>query len=292
MPDPARILRFDRFVFHTDSGELRSGAGSVRLEPQPAKVLALLAARSGQVVSREEIQRAIWPEGTFVDFERGLNYCVAKIRTALDDSATEPRFIETLPRRGYRFLAPVDSAPTETSPPPAAFAAPATALPRARLLPPWAGFALLGVAIAGLGAAAWLGLRPERPTIAVARFDDEVGRPELDRLAQAVTDAVVVELARPPARWSVIGNAAILRTARSFRDLDAIRTALDADLIILGQVQEADGRVRVLVHLIRARDQKHLWAERFTPGPAGNGDFAEEIGRSVRAALERLGPGP
>ncbi len=280
------IFRFDRFVFHGDSGELRTGAGIVRLEPQPSKVLALLAARSGHVVSREEIQRVVWPEGTFVDFEHGLNYCVAKIRAALDDSAAEPLFIETLPRRGYRFLAPVEIVPEEASPP--AAVQPAAARWRARFLPLSAWLAVISVLAGGLAAAAWLGLRRERPTIAVARFDDEVGRPELDRLAQAVTDAVVVELARAPAPWSVIGNASILRTARSFRDLEAIRAALAADFIILGQIQEADGGVRVLVHLIRARDQKHLWAEAFTRGSADGGGFAEEVGRSVHAALERV----
>src|SRR5260370_5652903 len=102
------VLRFDRFEFQVDSGELITLDSRVRLEPQPAKLLALLACRPGELVSREELQREIWPADTFVDFERGINYCIRSIRRALDDSAAAPRFIETLPRRGYRFLPAVE----------------------------------------------------------------------------------------------------------------------------------------------------------------------------------------
>ena len=91
------------------AGELRRGGMTTRLEPQPARVLAMLVERAGEVVTRAELQQHVWSGDTFVDFERGLNYCVAQIRTALGDSASSPRFIETLPRRGYRFIAPVDA---------------------------------------------------------------------------------------------------------------------------------------------------------------------------------------
>src|SRR6185503_7493612 len=99
-------LRFGAFELELQSGELRRSGVRVHLQQQPAKVLALLAARSGELVTREEIQREVWGE-TFVDFEQGLNYCVKQIRAALGDAAETPRYLETLPRRGYRFLAPV-----------------------------------------------------------------------------------------------------------------------------------------------------------------------------------------
>lgn len=286
-------LRFDRFTFHPLSGELRAGSGEpVRLEPQPAKVLALLAGRAGQLVTREELQREVWPDGTFVDFERGLNYCIAKIRAALGDSAAEPKFVETLPRRGYRFLAAVeaggedekdlkdpkdgkDEKKDDGRP------AQASAIP----LP-----AILAMVVAVLTAfgAIWFGRQrmPEHPTIAVARFDNESGRGELDREAQVLTDSIVEALTHPPGRWSVIGNAAILRTPRSFRDLGAIRSALDADLIVLGQLQESEGQDRVLVHLIRASDQKHLWANRFPLDGTGWRGIEANVVRTLRAAVE------
>ena len=107
-------LRFGPFELDVRSGELRRNGTTVRLQPQPLKVLLLLAGRPGEVVTREEIQAEIWPAGTFVDFEQSLNFCIRQIRAALRDDANAPRYVETLPRRGYRWVAgPVQS---ETSP--------------------------------------------------------------------------------------------------------------------------------------------------------------------------------
>lgn len=100
-------LRFDPFELDLAGGELRKGGQPIRLQPQPLKVLMLLAGRAGELVSREEIQKDVWPDDTFVDFDQGLNYCIRHIRAALGDTAGAPRFIETVPRRGYRFLAAV-----------------------------------------------------------------------------------------------------------------------------------------------------------------------------------------
>src|ERR1700730_5725099 len=102
-------LRFDGFELDLAGGELRKGDALIRLQPQPLKVLMLLASPAGQLVSREEIQKQIWTDDTFVDFDQGLNYCVRQIRAALRDDAEVPQFIESVPRRGYRFLASVES---------------------------------------------------------------------------------------------------------------------------------------------------------------------------------------
>jgi DNA-binding winged helix-turn-helix (wHTH) protein/Flp pilus assembly protein TadD len=99
--------RFDRFELDADTGDLRCGDGPVKLQPQPLKVLTCLVEHAGRLVTRDELQAAIWGDDTFVDFQRGLNFCVAQIRSALGDDATAPRFIQTVPRRGYRFIAPV-----------------------------------------------------------------------------------------------------------------------------------------------------------------------------------------
>jgi DNA-binding winged helix-turn-helix (wHTH) protein/TolB-like protein len=101
--------RFAELELDASTGELSGPAGRRRLEPQPARVLALLLARAGELVTREEIRREVWPD-THVDFDQGLNYCIRQIRTALGESAEAPRFIETLPRRGYRFVVPVERA--------------------------------------------------------------------------------------------------------------------------------------------------------------------------------------
>jgi TolB-like protein len=109
MSGPTTILRFDSFELDTGSGELRRHGDRIKLPPQPFRILDLLVRRSGEVVTRAEIREHIWCDDTFVDFEQGLNFCIRQIREALGDTAVTPRFIETLPRRGYRFLLPVET---------------------------------------------------------------------------------------------------------------------------------------------------------------------------------------
>ncbi|HEX8813237.1 MAG TPA: winged helix-turn-helix domain-containing protein, partial [Terracidiphilus sp.] len=110
MSDSANILRFDQFELDASAGELRRNGDRIKLPPQPFRVLELLVRRSGEVLTREEIRKRVWQEDTFVDFEQGLNFCIRQIREAVGDTAGTPRFIETLPRRGYRFLVPIEAA--------------------------------------------------------------------------------------------------------------------------------------------------------------------------------------
>jgi DNA-binding winged helix-turn-helix (wHTH) protein/WD40 repeat protein len=109
-PEP-RLLRFGPFELDTRTAELRRAGARVKLQLQPARVLALLASQPGRLHTREEIQQQVWSDGTYVDFEQSLNFCIRQIRAALGDHAGTPRYVETLPRRGYRFIAPVDSVP-------------------------------------------------------------------------------------------------------------------------------------------------------------------------------------
>ena len=104
----ARILRFDAFELNLRAGELRKRGVKVRLHGQPVQVLALLLESAGQLVTREELRAALWSADTFVDFDHSLHNAIARIREVLADSAETPRYIETLPRRGYRFIAPVE----------------------------------------------------------------------------------------------------------------------------------------------------------------------------------------
>lgn len=263
------MFRFEGGTFDPASGELVVGGSRSRLEPQPARALALLLERRGEVVPRDELARRIWPAETHVDFDRGLNYCVAQLRQALGDSAETPRFIETLPRRGYRFLL--------AEPPRSA---------RPRSPGRWIG-AALGAALLGLAAWGILRSRAEAaPVIAVMAFDNETGRPEADRLAGNLTDAVVERLARRPERFAVVGNAAILRTRRSFRDVREVAATLGAGYVVLGQVQEVDGKVRILAHLLRGGDETHLWASRFALGQGGEAELERRVAEAVHAAAD------
>ena len=107
-PPGPRTIRFGVFELDLKAGELRKQGLKIKLQEQPFQILVMLLERPGEVVTREEIQQKLWPADTFVDFEHGINAAVKRLREALDDSADNPRFVETLPRRGYRFIAPVD----------------------------------------------------------------------------------------------------------------------------------------------------------------------------------------
>jgi cholera toxin transcriptional activator len=134
-PNNSRIARFGVFELDLDARELRKSGVKLRLQDQPFQVLALLLERAGAVVTREELRQKLWPSDTFVDFDHSLNTAINKVREALGDSASSPRFVETLARRGYRFIAPVqnDAPPAGVqsagvlSPPPTAVSALATA---------------------------------------------------------------------------------------------------------------------------------------------------------------------
>jgi len=141
-----RVVRFGMFEADLSKGELRKRGRKVPLQDQPFQVLALLLRQPGELVTREEVQRALWPADTFVEFEHSVNTAIKKLRQALGDSADNPRFIETLPRKGYRFIAPVNGLGAAT---PAAAPAPAR---RPFLL--WAAAALSVIVAAA--AAAWV----------------------------------------------------------------------------------------------------------------------------------------
>jgi len=111
------LLRFGVFELNLDLEEIRKNGSLLRLPPQPFKLLAMLASRSGQVVTRDEIQQQLWGSDTFIDFEQGVNKCIKQIRTVLGDNPENPLYIETLPRRGYRFLAPVRTKMVPAPPP-------------------------------------------------------------------------------------------------------------------------------------------------------------------------------
>jgi eukaryotic-like serine/threonine-protein kinase len=189
---PHRVVRFGVFEADLKSGELRKHGVRVRLQDQPFQVLAFLLQRPGGVVTRDEIQRALWPADTFVDFDHGLNKAINRLRDALGDSADTPRFIETLPKRGYRFIAALEVTPPATPPaqqvdqiavptvPPVEGRPPTTQRSRARL---W--IAISAVVVAAGGAAAYFARshRPvltERDAVVLADFDNRTGDAAFD----------------------------------------------------------------------------------------------------------------
>jgi DNA-binding winged helix-turn-helix (wHTH) protein/TolB-like protein len=273
-------VTFGLFEFDPDSGLLLREGQPVRLQPQPARVLAILIAHAGTVVPRQTLRQQVWADGTFVDFERGLNFCIAQIRSALGDTADSPRFIETLPRRGYRFIAPVA---TRSMP---ERAAPHAREPSASWMP-LAGLLVFALATAVLVAATWRGGMFGQPVrIAVVPFDNETGMDDFDLIAKSVADATVARLASAErvGRFSIIGNAAALHQPRAFRDLKRIGADLHADYIVLAQMKRDASQVRLIAHLIRIADEAHVWAQTYD-APSFTLPVQSEIAESIAGAV-------
>jgi DNA-binding winged helix-turn-helix (wHTH) protein/TolB-like protein len=280
----SRRYRFGLFAFDAAAGELRRDGELVRLQGQPAVALGCLLANAGRVVTREELQKAIWGDETHVDFERGLNFCIGQLRAALEDDADTPRYVRTIPRRGYQFIGAVEVAggvevagEVETVAEKGGVGERAGRQPAAQassgpgespIFLPRVAFACLMLLLlaASLAAGYWLHARAigkKVPTVAVLRFDNETADPTVTRFSDGLTDSVVERLtAESEGRYDVIGNAAILRLPREQRDLQAIAASLGANYVVLGQVQSNGAQTRILAHLIRLPDQKHLWVVR------------------------------
>jgi eukaryotic-like serine/threonine-protein kinase len=215
----SQVIRFGPFELTLDTGELRRAGRLIKLPPQPSKVLVEIVNRAGRLVTREEIRQKVWGEETFVDFETGLNHCINQIRTALGDNADKPRYVETVPRRGYRFIAPVEKADTlnigfgEETPAPPAFRSegPATAsdlaLPAAAAEERKGAFRQLATLLATaiiltLVAITLVRLRPSRTarltdkdTIILGELTNRTGDPVFDG---TLRQALAIELEQSP----------------------------------------------------------------------------------------------
>jgi DNA-binding winged helix-turn-helix (wHTH) protein/TolB-like protein len=254
--------RFGAYEFDATANLLRKNGRATPLEPQPARALALLLARADDVVSKEDLRRAVWGDDTHVDFDRGLAYCLSQVRTALGDSGENPRFVQTLPRRGYRFIAPVHrDEETNLDPLPVT----SRSHPTKQRVVAAAAMSLIVVAAATY---MWTSGRTSdstsaRHVVAVSIFDNETGLSEYDRLVFGLSDLVVTRLtAIDPGRLGVVGNAAVLRQPRNIRNLKAVADGVKADYVALGQLQRDDNGLRFITHFIRLDDETHLKANR------------------------------
>jgi DNA-binding winged helix-turn-helix (wHTH) protein/TolB-like protein len=289
-------LTFGPFETNVKTGELRRDGMMIPLQDLPFRLLTALLERPGELVTRTELTERLWGSDTFVDSAAGLNTAVAKLRDALGDNAEQPQYIETVPKRGYRFIASIEPPPrqqnvaqafrpaAETSDEPHHLAR--RPLRLYGIASAVASFVVIGVVMF----AAYRGPANRPQTrVAVILFDNETGNPEMSRLSQGLTDAAVFALTAQP-KLAVIGNAAILRTSRAFRDIAAVRDALHADFIVIGQVQTVDQTILVRSHLIRASDQAHVWVSesRLTAGEAAL--QSEVAGRIASAVSARISP--
>jgi TolB-like protein/DNA-binding winged helix-turn-helix (wHTH) protein/Tfp pilus assembly protein PilF len=251
-----RVTRFGPFDVNLRAGELRKHGLKIKLQQQPFRILALLLEHPGEVVTREELRQAIWPADTFVDFDEGLDATIYKLRNALGDSSEKPRFVETLPRRGYRFIAPVKEVVPKTS--------------RVRNLLTFVGVLtavvlalFLGLNLAGLRDRL-LRRSSERRirSLLVLPLRNLSGDPSQDYFVDGMTDALITNLSKISA-LRVISHTSVNHFKGTNKPLHEIAAELQVDAVVEGSVEREADRVRITANLVQAFPEKHLWAESY-----------------------------
>jgi TolB-like protein/DNA-binding winged helix-turn-helix (wHTH) protein len=292
----AGTFQFGVFELDARSGELRRHGQKVRLPHQSFQILLLLLSRPGDMVTRDELRQALWTSETFVDFDVGLNSAIRKLREALDEDAAHPRFIETLPRRGYRFIAPVQAIKAIE---PAPLPAPAhetvlpstplpTPIPRRRIRTIWIGAAVALVVAVALGAAYARSRQAasDISSIAVLPFENLSGDTAQGYFADAVTDAVTTHLAQVPDVEVVSRTSAKLSKQPDAR-ISAIASALHVDAVLEGTVARSGDHVRITAQLVRGATERHLWARSYEGEISRIFSLQQRIAEEIAAAIGR-----
>ena len=294
------VVRFGAFELDLKNEQLRKSGLLVKLPPQPLKILAWLSTHAGQLVTRQELQDQLWGPETFVDFEQGLNYCIKQIRLALGDDSDSPRFIETIPKRGYRFIAavhppasPADGGATartsdSTVPdlaPPAIQTRPAPrVLP---LLLVAASLIAIVLAVAHLTKTTRATRQRAAPpplTLAVLPFDVLNREEAIGHLAIAIPDAITARLARA-GQIRVRPTSAVLHSDTRKRELADVARVLGTEYLLTGTLQEIGDNLRVNVQLVRGTDMVSLWGEHYDLPNASLLTLEDAISEKVVGAL-------
>ena len=300
----ARVLRFDTFELDLRTGELRKRGVKLRLQGQPLQLLTILLEGAGNLVTREELRSQLWPADIFVDFDHSLHNAIGRIREALGDSAEIPRYIETLPRRGYRFIgrveevqAPWISAPRTSAENGAengnkAHEAVDVAPPKKRR----AALVVILCSSVAIALAAWATWRhfyiksavPPIRSIAVLPLDNLSGDPSQEYFVDGMTDELITDLAKVGA-LRVISRTSVMRYKGTKKSLPEIARELKVDAIVEGSVVRLGKRVRITAQLLHAPTDQHLWAETYERDLGDvlrlQSEVAQAIAQQVRAEL-------
>ena len=317
MPNPSESVRKVRFAsYEVDfrAGELLKNGRRIRLQDQPFQILAMLLEQPGGVVTREELRQRLWPTDTFVDFDHGLNNAINKLRDALNDSADGPRFIETLPRRGYRFIAEVNGQASTASraavlansieageiaravrPEETATAKPSPAPSLHRVGKFWLAAASMGVAAAAilglyLGRARPFGANAAMKiqSVAVLPLDNLSGDPTQEYFSDGMTDALTTYLAQMRG-IRVISRTSAMHYKGTKKALPEIAKELGVDAVVEGSAARSSGVIHVNAQLIYVPGDSHIWAHSYegaTSGlPAMESEIANDLARKIGAAM-------
>jgi TolB-like protein/DNA-binding winged helix-turn-helix (wHTH) protein/Flp pilus assembly protein TadD len=296
-------VRFGVFEADLRTGELRKHGSKIRLQEQPFQVLALLLERRGETVTRDELRNRLWTADTFVDFDHGLNKAINKIREALGDSAASPRFVETVARRGYRFIA--DVALAEAAPADAPEASAGELVPgerrdvepdatqESRRLPTWrsaSALAALVLALTSLVLLVWLlefrsGVTPAIRSLAVLPLESLSGDTSQEYFADGMTDELIATLGQISA-LRVISRTSVMPYKRARKPLPEIARELNVDAVVEGTVMRSDGQVRITAQLIDARSDKHLWSETYQGELRDTLTLQNRVARAIASQIQ------
>jgi TolB-like protein/DNA-binding winged helix-turn-helix (wHTH) protein len=291
---PQDLFRFANFELDPLTGELRAGQALSRLQPQPLKLLLVLLRRPGELVSREELKQELMPDAAYGDFDHAINIAVSKLRTALNDSSDSPRLIETLPRRGYRFVGNVEYDKGA----PGIQATQGVSVRRGfrlALTGHWGRWRVLTVAGCGVTALAlllWListGVRQPGATnairsLAVLPLTNLSQNPEQEYFSEGMTDALITELSQISS-LRVISRTSVMHYQGTSKSAPEIAKELKVDGIVEGSVTRAGDRVRINVQLIDARSDTHLWARNYDRDLRDVLSLQSEVALSIAGAV-------
>jgi TolB-like protein/DNA-binding winged helix-turn-helix (wHTH) protein/lipoprotein NlpI len=284
------VIRFGSFEADLHTQELRRHGTLLRLPSQSFQVLQMLLERRGTLVTRDELRAVLWTSDTFVDFDHGLHAAVNRLREALGDSADSPRWIETLPRRGYRFIAPVERSPDSAE----AAVVDHQKRPKPIFQRRWIAIGLLVPIMIGAVAALLLGLnvrgwrdrlfvhaaKPRIQALAVLPLANLSGDPEQEYFADGMTEALITELGKTSIP-RVISRQSVMQFKASKKPLQEIARELNVDAVLEGTVVCSRDRVRVTVHLDRTSPEGQLWASVYDRSVHDILRLQEEIARTV-----------
>ena len=294
------IVRFGTYEVSLQSGELRKAGVKIRVQQQPMKLLEILLERPGEVVTREELRSRIWANESFGDFDQAVNIAIAKLRSALGDSAENPRYIETLPKRGYRFIAEVTVVDTDvptkspestdgdrrgTEPEHQLQDAELTVTSKPRLWPTRRVIVVLALVLSLLILAVWLFHSHGRPptgirSLAVLPLDNLSGDPTQDYFADGMTDELITDLAQIRA-LRVISRTSVMGYKGVRKPLPEIARELNVDAVVEGTVLRSGDQVRITAQLIQAPADKHLWAESYEGNLRDTLALQKEVARNI-----------
>ena len=284
-PDFCRVFRFGLFEVDVQAGELRRDGARVSLQEQPFQVLVALLERPGELVWREDLRQQVWPEDTFVEFDHALNTAVKKIRIALGDCANSPEYVETIPKRGYRFLAPVEVVEKASSRSQQLTAAAGAWrwLRRNPVTIALVATVLLSAALLGmLRRSAVLNSAEKKMVLAVLPLEDRSVDAGHALLCEGITQELITQSGHAdPARLAVVPHAASVAYRHTPKTVAEVARELHADYLIEGNLRADDERVRVTVELIRVRDETRVWGDAFDREPGDSLALESEIAAAI-----------